>query len=76
MALSEKDDCEHEFGPPQLWGADSGRLEGEWVVRSCLHCNAFTIGSVEDPEGSYDAILDKLTELGSEVESDDDEERR
>jgi hypothetical protein len=33
----------HEFGPEQLWVGHSGPLDGEWLVRSCLHCNAFEI---------------------------------
>lgn len=38
------DDGEHEWGPRQLWTGYGGPLDGEWLVRSCLACNAFEIG--------------------------------
>ena len=34
----------HEWGPDQLWVGHGGPLDGDWLVRSCLDCNAFEIG--------------------------------
>lgn len=56
--MTADDGHEHEFGPPVKYVAAAGRLEGTWWVEECVHCNAFSIASVEDPDGTFEHIVD------------------
>ncbi|MGO9780040.1 MAG: hypothetical protein ACLPQY_09780 [Streptosporangiaceae bacterium] len=53
-------DRSHEFGPPRRYVAITGPMSGTWISRACLHCNAFTLVSEEDPDGSLVAIAGAL----------------
>jgi hypothetical protein len=35
--------CGSPFGPPRLFAARSGPLDGDWLVEGCTSCNAFTL---------------------------------
>ena len=43
--------CNHEWGPDYLMAFDSGPIEGEWIAKKCLQCNAGTMGPYDGSDG-------------------------
>jgi hypothetical protein len=53
----------HEWGPDRRFVAHGGPTDGEWIVASCLRCNAGRISPASGGSG-LELIIAKLAELG------------
>jgi hypothetical protein len=53
----------HEWGPQMRATANSGPLDGEWLVTECLHCNTFSLVPVSGGSG-IELVLAALAEAG------------
>ena len=53
--------CDHEWGPERLYVGHGGPLDGEWIVQSCLWCNAGLIGPRSGGD-CFDLVMAALDE--------------
>jgi hypothetical protein len=54
---------DHEFGEEVRYVGHGGPLDGEWIIRGCLQCNAFEMAP-RSGGPALELVLAKLTELG------------